>query len=127
MTDNKGESINQSIILPRLRTDTETDTGKETILPPSPKKSFLDRAHIGLRERIFEKNSQIRIGHRLSAPYLKRVSTDRDENIYDLCLWCGQFGMSRTQVFLRCALVDARTAIWDRSEMIVETANDQNL
>jgi hypothetical protein len=49
--------------------DTETDKGKETILPPNPKKSFLDRAP----NRLARKISQIRTGHWLSATYLKRV------------------------------------------------------
>jgi hypothetical protein len=96
-----------------MATDTETDKGKETILPPSPKKSFLDRAPNRLARTI----AQIRTGHWLSAAYLKRVRKNRDENISDLCWWCGRFRMSRTHVFLRCThpdLENARTAIWDR-------------
>jgi hypothetical protein len=91
--------------------DTETDQGKEAILPPSPKKSFLDRA------RLARTIAQIRTGHWLSAAYLKRVRKNCDENISDLSWWCGRFRMSRTYVFLRCThpdLENARTAIWDR-------------
>jgi hypothetical protein len=92
--------------------DTETDKGKETILPPDPKKSFLDRAPNRLARTI----AQIRTGHWLSASYLKRVRKNRDEEMSDLCWWCGQFRMSRTHVFL-CThpdLESSRTTIWDR-------------
>jgi hypothetical protein len=93
--------------------DTEPDKGKETILPPNPKKSFLDRAP----NRPARTIAQIRTGHWLSALFLKRVRKIRDVNISDLCWWCGQFRMSRTHLFLRCThpdLENARTAIWDR-------------
>jgi hypothetical protein len=78
--------------------DSETDKGKETITPPAPKKSFLDRASNRLARTV----AQIRAGHWLCAPYLKRVRKNREEQVSDKCWWCGQYRMSRTHVFLRC-------------------------
>jgi hypothetical protein len=49
--------------------DSETDKGKDTITPPVPKKSFLDRASNRLPRTV----AQILTGHLLCAPYLKRV------------------------------------------------------
>jgi hypothetical protein len=61
--------------------DSETEKGKDSILPPTPKKSFLDHAPNRLAMTI----AQIQTGHWLSAPYLKRVRKNRDEQISDLC------------------------------------------
>jgi hypothetical protein len=44
--------------------DTETERGKDSILPPAPKKSLLDGASNGLARTI----AQIRTGHWLCAP-----------------------------------------------------------
>jgi hypothetical protein len=95
--------------------DSETDKGKETITPPAPKKSFLDRASNRLARTV----AQIRTGHWLCAPYLKRVRKNREEQVSDKCWWCGQYRMSRTHVFLRCMhpkLEGARKDIWDRPD-----------
>jgi ribonuclease HI len=95
--------------------DMETDKGKESILPPPPKKSFLDGASNKLARTI----AQIRTGHWLCAPYLKRIRKDRKEHISDRCWWCGQWRMSRTHVFLRCMhpeLESARKEIWERPD-----------
>jgi ribonuclease HI len=78
--------------------DSETDKGKETITPPAPKKSFLDRASNQLARTV----AQIRTGDWLCAPYLKRVRKNREEQVSDKCWWCDQYRMSRTHVFLRC-------------------------
>jgi hypothetical protein len=93
--------------------DMETDKGKDSILPPPPKKSFLDRASNKLARTI----AQIRTGHWLCGPYLKRIRKDRNEPVCDLCCWCGKWRMSRTHVFLRYThpmLEKARIDIWDR-------------
>jgi hypothetical protein len=66
--------------------------------PPAPKKSFLDGASNGLARTI----AQIRTGHWLCAPYLKRTRKNRDDEVSDRCWWCGQWRMSRTHVFLGC-------------------------
>jgi hypothetical protein len=95
--------------------DSETDKGKETITPPAPKKSFLDRASNRLARAV----AQIRTGHWLCAPYLKRVRKNREEQVSDKCWWCGQYRMSRTHVFLRCMhpkLEGARKDFWDRPD-----------
>jgi hypothetical protein len=63
-----------------LAKDMETDKGKESILPPPPKKSFLDGASNKLATTI----AQIRTGHWLCAPYLKRIRKDREEHISDI-------------------------------------------
>jgi hypothetical protein len=93
----------------------ETDKGKETITPPAPKKSILDRASNRLARTV----AQIRTGHWLCAPYLKRVRKNREEQVSDKCWWCGQYRMSRTHVFLRCMhpkLEGARKDFWDRPD-----------
>jgi hypothetical protein len=46
--------------------DTEVEKGKHSIIPPAPKKSFLDSAP----NRISRTIAQIRTGHWLCAPYL---------------------------------------------------------
>jgi hypothetical protein len=106
--------------------DTETDKGKKTILPPTLNNSFLDRAPNQLAGAI----AQIRTGHWLSTPYLKRVRKNREELISDLCWWCGRFGMSRTHVFLRCSYPSWR-ALGLKSgtaqRKMVAKANDQQL
>jgi hypothetical protein len=51
--------------------DMEVDKGKHSIIPPSPQKSFLDRAS----------NRLSGTGHWLCAPYLKRVRMNRDDEI----------------------------------------------
>jgi hypothetical protein len=55
--------------------DIETDKGKDSILPPPPRKSFLDRASNKLARTI----AQIRTGHWLCGPYLKRIRKDHNE------------------------------------------------
>jgi hypothetical protein len=95
--------------------DTEVEKGKHSIIPPAPKQSFLDSAP----NRISRTIAQIRTGHWLRAPYLKRVRKNRDEEISDKCWWCGKFRMSRTHIFLRCThpkLEQARKDIWDRPD-----------
>jgi hypothetical protein len=72
---------------PTIAKDSETDKGKETITPPAPKKSFLDRA----ANRLARTVAQIRTGHWLCAPYLKRVRKNREEQESDICWWCGQY------------------------------------
>jgi hypothetical protein len=92
----------------------ETDNGEDSILPPPPRKSFLDRASHKLARTI----SQIRIGHWLCRPYLTRITKDRHEPVSDLW-WCGNWRMSRTHIFLRCThpkLEKARKDIWDRPD-----------
>jgi hypothetical protein len=59
----------------------ETSKGKASILPPAPKKSFLDRASNRLARTI----SQIRTGHWLCGPYLKRTRKNRDKPVSDKC------------------------------------------
>jgi hypothetical protein len=93
----------------------KNDQRQETVLPPNPTKSFLDRA----QNRLARKIAQIRTGHWVSAhwQYLKRVRKKRVEIISDQHWWCGQFRMSRTHVVLRCNhpdLENARTPIGDR-------------
>jgi ribonuclease HI len=61
--------------------DTEVDKGKHSIIPPTPKKSFLDSAPNRLSRTV----AQIRTGHWLCAPYLKRIRKNRDEEISDKC------------------------------------------
>jgi ribonuclease HI len=93
----------------------ETQKGKVSILQPAPKKSFLDRASNRLARTI----AQIRTGHWLCGPYLKRTRKNRDEPVSDRCWWCGQWRMSRTHVFLRCMhpkLENARKEIWERPD-----------
>jgi hypothetical protein len=92
--------------------DTETELGKDLLLPPAPKKSFLD----GALNRLARTIAQIRTGHWLCAPYLKRTRKNRDDEVSDRCWWCRQWRMSRTHVFLRCmhpSLERARKEIWD--------------
>jgi hypothetical protein len=60
--------------------DMETDKGKDSILPPPPKKSFLDCASNKLARTI----AQIRTGHWLCGPYLKRIRKDRNEPVSDI-------------------------------------------
>jgi hypothetical protein len=84
----------------------ETDKGKESILPPPPKKSFLDGASNKLARTI----AQIRMGHWLCPPSLKRIRQDREEHISDRCWWCGQWRISRTHVFLRCMHLELESA-----------------
>jgi hypothetical protein len=96
--------------------DSEIDKGKESITPPTPKKSFLDRASNRLASTI----AQIRTGHWLCASYAKRVRKHREEHVPDKCWWCGKYRMSRTHVFPRCMypnLEDAREDIWDRPDI----------
>jgi hypothetical protein len=97
--------------------DSEIDKGKESITPPAPKKSLLDRASNRLARTV----SQIRTGHWLCAPYIKRVRKNREEQVSDKCWWCGQYRMSRTSthVFLRCMhpkLEGARKDFCDRPD-----------
>jgi hypothetical protein len=80
--------------------DTETDKGKETILPPNPKKSFLDRAPNRLARTI----AQIRTGHWLSASYLKRVRTKRH------LIYAG--GVGGSGCLVRMFFYDVPTRIW---------------
>jgi hypothetical protein len=77
--------------------DTETERGNDSILPPAPKKSFLD----GASNRLARIIAQIRTGHWLCAPYLKRTRKNMDNEVSDRCWRCGQWRMSRTHVFLR--------------------------
>jgi hypothetical protein len=95
--------------------DTETERGKDSILPPAPKKPFLDGAPNQLSRTI----AQIRTGHWLFAPYLKRTRKNRDDKVSDRCWWCGQWRMSRTHVFLQCIHPDlgsTRKEIWERPD-----------
>jgi hypothetical protein len=95
--------------------EAETERGKHSILPPAPKKSFLDSA----RNRISPTIPQIRTGHWLCPPYLKRIRKDREQQVSDRCRWCGQWRMSRTHVCLRCMhpeLECARKEIWERPD-----------
>jgi hypothetical protein len=97
----------------------ETQKGKHSILPPAPKKSFLDRASNRLSRTI----AQIRTGHWLCGPYLKRIRKNRDELVSDRCWWCRRLRMSRTNVFLRSVhpkLENARKDIWERPDEISE-------
>jgi hypothetical protein len=55
--------------------DTETERGKDSIISPPPKKSFLDRASNRLSRTI----AQIRTSHCLCTPYLKRIRKARGE------------------------------------------------
>jgi ribonuclease HI len=93
----------------------ETEKGKQAILPPAPKKSFLDSAPNRLSRTI----AQIRTGHWLCGSYLKRIRKNRDQPVSDRCWWHGQWRMSRTHVFLRCmhpTLENARKEIWERPD-----------
>jgi hypothetical protein len=84
----------------------ETDKGKDSILPPSPKNSFLDRASNKLARTI----AQIRTGHWLCGPYLKRAG------IRSVLVWEME---DVSHVFLRCThrmLEKARIDIWDRPD-----------
>jgi hypothetical protein len=95
--------------------DTETERGKDLILPPAPKTSFLD----GASNRLARTIAQISTGHWLCAPYLKRARKSRDDEVSDRCWWCGQWRMSRSHVFLRCMhpnLERARKEIWGRPD-----------
>jgi hypothetical protein len=60
--------------------DTETERGKDSILPPAPKKSFLD----GAPNRLPRTIAQIRTGHWLCAPYLKRYERRRPGFVFPL-------------------------------------------
>jgi hypothetical protein len=91
----------------------ETQQGKEAILPPAPKKSFLDRTP----NRLSRKIAHIRTGHWFCGSYLKRVQKNHDEPVSGRCWWCGQWRVSRAHVFLRCmhpTLEHARKEIWER-------------
>jgi hypothetical protein len=95
--------------------DTETERGKDSILPPAPKKSFLDSASNRLALTI----AQIRSGNWVCAPYLKRTRKNRDDEVSDRCWWCGQWRITRTHVFLQCMPADlesVRKAIWERPD-----------
>jgi hypothetical protein len=73
----------------------------------------------GASNRLARTIAQIRTGHWLCAPYLKRTRKNRDDEVSDRCWWCGQWRMSRTHVFLRCmhpSLERARKEIWDRPD-----------
>jgi hypothetical protein len=59
--------------------DTEVDKGKHSIILPAPPKSFLD----SVPNRLYRTIAQIRTGHWLCAPYLKRIRKNRDEEISD--------------------------------------------
>jgi hypothetical protein len=59
----------------------ETEKEKYSTLPPAPKKSFLDSAP----NRIAHIIAQIRTGHWLCAPYLKRVRENREGLVSDRC------------------------------------------
>jgi hypothetical protein len=61
--------------------DMETQKVKEAILPPAPKKSFLDGAPNLLSRTIV----QIRTGHWLYGSYLKRIRKNRDKLVSDRC------------------------------------------
>jgi hypothetical protein len=76
--------------------ETETASGKDSIIPPAPKKSFLD----GASNRLACTIAQIRTGHWLCAPYLKRTRKARDDEVSDRWWWCEYRRMSRTHVFL---------------------------
>jgi hypothetical protein len=93
----------------------ETEKGKQAILPPAPKKSFLDSAPNRLSRTI----AQIRTGHWLCGSYLNRIRKNRDQPVSDRCWWCGQRTISITHVFLRCThltLENARNEIWERPD-----------
>jgi hypothetical protein len=95
--------------------DTEAQRGKDSILPPVPKKLFLD----GASNRLPHTIAQIRTGHWLCAPDLKRTRKNSDDEVSDRCWWCGQWRISRTHVFLGCLdpnLESARQEIWDRPD-----------
>jgi ribonuclease HI len=95
--------------------DTETERGKDLILPPAPKKSFLDSASNRLAQTI----AQIRSGLWLCAPDLKRTRKSRDNKVFDRCWWCKQWRISRTHVFLQYiqpSLETTRKDIWDRPD-----------
>jgi ribonuclease HI len=62
----------------------DTQKGKEAILPPAPKKSFLD----SVPNRLSRTIAQIRTGHWLCGSYLKRIRKNRDEPVSDRCWWC---------------------------------------
>jgi hypothetical protein len=69
--------------------DIETDKGKHSILPPPPKKSFLDRTSNKLARTI----AQIRTGLWLYGPCLKRIRKDCNEPVSDLYWRCGKWRM----------------------------------
>jgi hypothetical protein len=94
--------------------DTETERGKDSILPPAPKKSFIDRAP----HRVVRTIAQIRTGS-LCAPDLKRARKNWDDEVSDRCWWCGQWRMPRTHAFLRCRHPDLESA---RKEIDLGTA-----
>jgi hypothetical protein len=69
--------------------------------------------------RVARTIAQIRAGHWVCAPYLKRVRTNREEQVSDICRWCGQYRMSSTHVILRCMhpnLEGARKDFWDHPD-----------
>jgi ribonuclease HI len=72
------ERISQHYSMPK---DTETERGKNSILPPAPKKSFLD----GASNRLARIIAQVRTGHWLCAPNLKRTRKNRDDEVSDGC------------------------------------------
>jgi hypothetical protein len=76
----------------------EADKGKQAILPPAPKKSFLNSAQNRLSRTI----AQIRTGHWVCGPYCRPIRKNRDQPVSDRCWLCGQWRMSRTHVVLRC-------------------------
>jgi hypothetical protein len=93
----------------------ETEKGKQAILLPAPKKSFLDSAPNQLSRTI----GKIRTGHWLCRSYLKRIRKNHDQPVSNRCWWCGQWKMSRTYVFLRCmhpTLENTKKEIWERPD-----------
>jgi ribonuclease HI len=61
--------------------DISTERGKDSILPPAPKKSFL----VGASNRLAGTIAQIRTSHWLCAPYLNRTRKNRDDEVSDRC------------------------------------------
>jgi hypothetical protein len=79
------------------------------------KKSFLDRASNRLARTI----AQIRTGHWLCGPYLKRIRKNRDEPGIRSMLVVQAMGMSHTNISLRFMhpkLENARKDIWERPD-----------
>jgi len=83
--------------------------GTEAILPPSPKKSCLDK----MRSALARTADQIRTGYWRSAVYLKRIQKRADGN----CWFCqGPAKMTRSHVPLHCLsekLWSARVEAWE--------------
>jgi hypothetical protein len=91
---------------------TKTDWGKYSILAPAPKKSFLD----GASNRLAHTIAQIRTGHWLCVPYLKRTRKNWDDELSDRYWGGGQWRLSYTYVSLRYmqpTLVHPTNEIWD--------------